>query len=173
MVKSNCLCGTLPVHLKAWLLYSKPGFIWFTLLFILSLFNACKQSTPAESARANLPPITQVTTSLEDEVEDIANGQINWSTYWKLCWEAYPEAETYEIQTSTSEGVSPKLKKQKDTCYRIQIATGTNNKDLGMFNRDKLIKLQMGQLSYRIRAVLKNGNVSEWSASVPLADNSK
>ena len=109
------------------------------------------------------PSVTGLVSTLSDEVEELPAELIRWSTYWQLCWEAYPEAEAYELQTVLMEGKSPKLKRQSDRCFRIQAASNENQKSQGLLNRDLILLMHKIQLGYRVRAVLDNNRVSEWS----------
>ena len=128
----------------------------------LLLCAACSQP-PA----APLPAMMGLVASLEDEVRDLPNGQIAWSTYWKLCWDNYPNAEAYELQTMTGEGATRRLRRQSERCFSLQAAAGENSKAQGLLNRALQLALQQGQLAYRVRAVRKDGRMSEWS--VPFA----
>ena len=109
------------------------------------------------------PPVTGLVSTLSDEVQELPNELIRWSTYWQLCWEPYPEAREYELQKVLSEGKSPKLQRQSDRCFRIQAASNENEKSQGLLNRDLILLVHKIQLGYRVRAVLDNNHVSEWS----------
>jgi hypothetical protein len=109
------------------------------------------------------PSVTGLVSTLSDEVEELPSDLIRWSTYWQLCWEPYPEAKEYELQTVLMEGKSPKLKRQSDRCFRIQAASNENQKSQGLLNRDLILLMHKIHLSYRVRAVLDNNRVSEWS----------
>lgn len=135
----------------------------FVVLLALLLCVACRQTPSA----APPPAVTGLVATLEDEVRDSPNGQIAWSTYWKLCWDAYPGAESYELQAVTGEGSAPRLRHQSERCFRLQAAAGENSKAQGLLNRALQLALQQGQLAYRVRAVRQDGRLSEWSA--PLA----
>ena len=104
-----------------------------------------------------------ITTTLEDEVRDLPGGKIGWLTRWELCWDEYPKAESYELQVVTSEGTSPKLRRQSDRCFRLEVARGENPKSQGFAGRDVTLAMQSGQLAYRVRAVLAGARTSEWS----------
>ncbi|MFN6465324.1 MAG: hypothetical protein RMZ41_026375 [Nostoc sp. DedVER02] len=108
-------------------------------------------------------PVTGLVSTLSDEVEELPSDLIRWSTYWQLCWEPYPEAKEYELQTVLMEGKSPKLKRQSDRCFRIQAASNENQKSQGLLNRELILLMHKIQLGYRVRAVLDNNRVSEWS----------
>ncbi|MDF2388035.1 hypothetical protein JMG10_41760 [Nostoc ellipsosporum NOK] len=109
------------------------------------------------------PPVTGLVSTLSDEVQELPNESIRWSTYWQLCWEPYPEAREYELQKVLSEGKSPKLQRQSDRCFRIQAASNENEKSQGLLNRDLILLMHKIQLGYRVRAVLDDNRVSEWS----------
>ncbi|MDQ3255131.1 MAG: hypothetical protein M3R15_14710 [Acidobacteriota bacterium] len=132
-------------------------------------------STPSTQTTPVRPPPTVqgLSATLEDEVRDVDNGRIKWSTYWKLCWDEYPKAQAYELQVMTSEGTSPKLRRQTDRCFRIEAAAGINDKSQGLLNRDQLLGLQLGQLAYRVRAVLDDDRFSEWSTAMALGRTTK
>ncbi len=108
-------------------------------------------------------PVKHLVANLEDEVRNIPGNRIHWSTYWKLCWEKYPGAIGYELQITTSEGVSKKWRRQSEECFRIEVAAGENDPSRGLLNRELQLTLATGQLAYRVRAVLKDNRTSEWS----------
>ena len=142
------------------------GSLTIAALIFYSPLNGCHLLGQPENARLNktsLPPIDGFVTTLEDEVRDLPDGQIAWSTYWKTCWTAYPDADLYEIEVTTMEGASPKLRRQKGPCHRIEIAAGNNPKAQGLLGRKMLINLQVGQLAFRYRAVLDEDRFSAWS----------
>lgn len=132
------------------------------LLALLSLF-ACGSSGPSQVVQ---PPVTGLVATLEDEVRELPNARIAWSTDWKLCWSPYPGATGYELQPLTGEGVRKTLRRQRDVCYRVQAAAGENDKAQGMLNRDVQLSLQRGQLAYQVRAVLTGNRVSAWSRAI-------
>lgn len=86
-----------------------------------------------------------------------------WTTYWKLCWNAYPGAQGYELETLTGEGVSRKLRRQTETCFRLDIAKGQNEKAKGLFNRELMLASIAGQMAYRVRATLDGNRATQWS----------
>ena len=141
--------------------------VLFTLIFGLILSVDSRPSLAADitsnQPQVVQPPVTGVVTTLSDEVEELPSDLIRWSTYWQLCWEPYPEAKEYEIQTVLVEGKSPKLKRQRDRCFRIQAASNENQKSQGLLNREVILLMHKVQLGYRVRAVLDNNRVSEWS----------
>ncbi|MCC5631455.1 hypothetical protein [Nostoc sphaeroides] len=109
------------------------------------------------------PPVTGLTSTLSDEVKELPTELIRWSTYWQLCWQPYPEAKEYELQAVLMEGKSPKLRRQSDRCFRIQAASNENQKSLGLLNRELILLTHKIQLGYRVRAVLDDNHVSQWS----------
>ncbi|MBW4671206.1 MAG: hypothetical protein KME60_28230 [Cyanomargarita calcarea GSE-NOS-MK-12-04C] len=109
------------------------------------------------------PPVTGLVSTLYDEVNDLPAERIRWSTYWQLCWQPYPKAQKYELQTVTMEGKSPKLKSISDRCLRMQAASNENKKSQGLLNRELILLMHTVQLGYRVRAVLDDNRVSEWS----------
>ncbi|MBA3714554.1 MAG: hypothetical protein H0W76_19185 [Pyrinomonadaceae bacterium] len=149
------------------------------MLLLTLLASSCGWPSPPPGMRshvqhsspnappARLPPIERFWTTLEDEVRDIGDDRIRWSTYWKLCWEKYPEAIAYELQTITGEGSSSKLRRQSEICFRLEVAAGENKRAQGLLNREEMLGLQEGQLSYRVRAMFSNNGASEWS--LPMA----
>ena len=143
---------------------SAPHFL--LILLNLTIPTGCQsvgQNKTAQVEKISLPPIEGIVTRLEDEVRDLPNGQIAWSTYWKTCWQAYPDAKAYEVEVTTMEGASPKLRRQDGLCHRIQLAAGNNPKSQGLLGRKMLINLQVGQLAFRYRAVVEENRFSEWS----------
>src|SRR5262245_13455115 len=99
---------------------------WFMPLLLVCVIAGCSRSTPQSNAAPDsassavatpipspTPPPQIISTrlmglvaTLEDETRDLSNGQIAWTTYWKLCWDAYPGAQGYEFETMTGEGAS-------------------------------------------------------------------
>jgi hypothetical protein len=73
----------------------------------------------------------------------------------------------------TGEGTSRKLRRQQDTCLRIEAAARENAKGKGLVNRDLLLAMQSGQLAYRMRAVLDGNRVSEWSSVMMVGEVTK
>lgn len=142
-------------------------FALLAVCVLVGLLGGCRRSSTAAPQVATRT-VSGLVTTLEDEVRDLPDGQIAWSTYWKLCWDEYPGAQGYELQTMTGEGRSPKLRRQSGRCFRLQSAAGENQKAAGLLNRDLQLKLQEGQLGYRVRAVLADNRVSEWSVSMPV-----
>lgn len=151
----------LLIKRRTWLL--SPGSLYLLWIGSLLWLSSCREGEKAQEQKPYTGPVQGMRTSLEDEVAELANGQIGWSTYWKLCWEKYPQAEAYELQTITSEGSSARLKRVNSPCYRLQVAAGKNNKTQGLLNRKQLLSLQTGQLAYKVRAVIKGHTYSEWS----------
>lgn len=131
---------------------------------VLLALSAC--GSPNRQPVVVGPAVTGLTTTLEDDVQALPDARIAWSTDWQLCWAAYPAATAYELESLTSEGVSPILQRQQSTCYRIEAAAGENAKSEGLAGRDMQLLIQSGQLGYRVRAVLPKNQVSEWSAPV-------
>lgn len=131
---------------------------------LLALLSSCETQSSAQQVIA--PPVREIVATLEDEVRELPSKRIAWSTYWKLCWQSYPGAKAYELQTLTSEGGSPKLRRISDRCFRLQAAVGQNHKSQGLFNRKAILSLQASQLAYRVRAVLDDNLVSEWSPDI-------
>lgn len=141
--------------------------VLFTLIFglILSIDGSSSLAADISSNQPEViqPPVTGLVSTLSDEVEELPSDLIRWSTYWQLCWERYPEAKEYEIQTVLVEGKSPKLKRLRDRCFRIQAASNENQKSQGLLNRELILLMHKIQLGYRVRAVLDSNRVSEWS----------
>lgn len=63
----------------------------------------------------------------------------------------------------TGEGSARRVRRQSERCFRLQAAAGENSKAQGLLNRDLQLAMQQGQLAYRVRAVRKDGRMSEWS----------
>ena len=158
-------------------LLQAPRFILPLAALLGILLSACDTPSgvqqvvnPSVEDKVVNPPVEDIIATLEDEVQDLPGKRIAWSTYWKLCWQSYPAAKAYELQTLTGEGVSPKLRRQSDRCFRIQAAANENQKSLGLFNRKVMLLLQKGQLAYRVRAVLNEKLVSEWSPAMAVGE---
>ncbi|MEA5601248.1 hypothetical protein [Nostoc sp. UHCC 0252] len=143
--------------------------VLFTFIFGLVLsFDESSSIAAQTEISSNQPQIVQpsvtgLVSTLLDEVEELPSDLIRWSTYWQLCWEPYPEAKEYELQKVLVDGKSPKLQRQSDRCFRIQAASNENKKSQGLFNRELILLMHKIQLAYRVRAILDNNRVSEWS----------
>jgi hypothetical protein len=139
--------------------------VWCALL--LAALSGCGASGPPQIVQ---PPVSELTATLHDEVRDIPGDRISWTTYWQLCWTPYPGATAYELQPITGEGSASRLVRQRDTCFRQEAAKGENAKTDGLLNRDLLVKMQIGQLAYRVRAVLDGNRVSAWSTAAAVGE---
>jgi hypothetical protein len=141
--------------------------VLFTLIFglVLSFDDGSSLAADISSNQPQVvqPPITGLVSTLSDEVEELPSDLIRWSTYWQLCWKPYPEAKEYELQKVLGDGASPKLQHQSDRCFRLQAASNENLKSQGLLNRELILLMHKVQLGYRVRAVLDNNRVSEWS----------
>jgi hypothetical protein len=141
--------------------------VLFTLIFGLVLSfddgSSLAADISANQPEVVQPPVTGLVSTLSDEVEELPAQLIRWSTYWQLCWQPYPEAKEYELQAVLMQGKSPKLQRQSDRCFRIQAASNENQKSQGLLNRELILLMHKIQLGYRVRAVLDNNRVSEWS----------
>ncbi|WP_375434440.1 hypothetical protein [uncultured Hymenobacter sp.] len=148
--------------LKVWLRARSQTF--FGALLGASLLVSCHDNETTARVVTPRPPVTGLHTTLLDTITNLPTGQIAWSTYWQLCWVPSPGAQAYELQTSTAEGTSLKLRRLTKPCYRLQLAAGRNARSQGLLNRKQLLDLQAGQLSFRVRAVFGPASFSEWSA---------
>ncbi len=128
---------------------------------------------PSGTPQVVKPPVTGFVATLSDEVKELPKQRIAWSTYWKLCWMPYPEAVAYELQGVSSEGTSPKLKRQTDNCFRLQAAANVNSKSKGLLYREETLAMHTVQLGFRVRAVLDGNRVSEWSPPMPVGETTK
>jgi len=133
---------------------------------------ASQPSAPTSPSQIVAPAVGGLAATLEDGVRDLPDGQIIWTTHWKLCWEPYAGALEYELEPMTGEGTRRRLLHQAGPCYRIEVAKGQNAKAQGLFNRDLMLASVSGGLAYRVRAVLGNGRVSQWSASMVVGQSS-
>ncbi|MBD2504769.1 hypothetical protein [Anabaena azotica] len=137
--------------------------VLLSLIFGLMLGIDVGSSIAAQQPQVVQPPVTGLVSTLSDEVKESTTDLISWSTYWQLCWDAYPGAKEYELQKVLVEGKSPKLQRQSDRCFRLQAASNENKKSQGLLNRDLILLVHKTQLAYRVRAVLDDNRVSEWS----------
>lgn len=116
------------------------------------------------------PPLGGLAVGLEDRVTPRPQNTISWSTFWRLCWRPYPDAKAYELRPLTGEGNPAKIQRQGGRCFRIEAAAGENKRSDGLAQREPQLALQQGQLAYQVRAVLREGRVSEWSAPAAVGD---
>lgn len=136
-------------------------------LLLLLLATAVGCHKPAAVAASATSTVQGLKATLEDEVQDLPEGRIRWSTYWQLCWDAAPAAVAYELQAATAEGNARQVRRVTEHCFRLQAAAGENKRAQGLLNRALQLALQAGQLAYRVRAVHQDGSRTEWSR--PLA----
>jgi hypothetical protein len=139
---------------------ANKGILYALCLLIVAALCGCGASGPPQEVQ---PPVGGLTAALSDEVHDLPGDRIAWTTYWQLCWAPYPSATAYELQPVTGEGTASRLIRQQGTCFRQEAAKGENAKADGLVNRDLLVKLQIGQLAYKVRAALSGNRVSAWS----------
>lgn len=125
--------------------------------------NLIATDKPSNEPEVIKPPLTGLVSTLSDEVKELPEERINWSTYWQLCWQPYLGAKEYELRVVTMEGASPKLRRISDRCFRIQAASNENKKSQGLFNRELILAMHTVELGYQVRAVLDGNRVSEWS----------
>ena len=131
-----------------------------------AVIAAWAHTGPPAAPMATRAPPGGLVTRLEDQVRDLPGGRIAWRTDWVLCWDPYPGAVAYELQALTSEGASPRLNRQVGPCLRLEAAAAENQRRQGLRGRQMLLALQLGQLAYRVRAVLDNQQRSQWSDPV-------
>jgi len=158
------------------------------MLFLSCLMAGCSGHTSTNPAQAKLPVVASpqsgqssviapsvggLVATLEDDVRDLPDSQIAWTTYWKLCWEPYAGAQEYELEPMTGEGTGRRRVRQSGLCYRVEVATGQNAKAQGFFNRELMLASLAGQMTYRVRAVLSGDRVSQWSASAIVGQSGK
>ena len=148
------------------------------LLLLPCLLVGCRSQTAPQFAQTPFPQVIApavggLVATLEDEVRDLPDGQIVWTTYWKLCWEAYADAQEYELEPMTGEGTGRRRVRQAGVCYRVEVATGQNVKAQGFFNRELMLASLSGQMTYRVRAVLSSGRVSQWSTPAIVGQGGK
>jgi hypothetical protein len=146
------------------LLIPFKGFRLIILLtLMLGLILGIGDSSSTAAQKLVKPGVTGLVSTLSDEVKELPQERISWSTYWQLCWDLYPGAKEYELQVVTEEGKSPRLKRQSDRCLKIQAASNENKKLQGLLNRELILLMHSVRLGYRVRAVLDDNQVSEWS----------
>lgn len=131
----------------------------------------CSDDDADRSRPKGLAPPTGLRTSLLDEIAPMLGDRIRWSTFWRLCWEAYPGATAYELRPLTGEGDPGRLRRQTARCFRIQAAAGENTRSRGLALREEQLALQQGQLAYAVRAILEDGRVTSWSAAVAVGEH--
>jgi hypothetical protein len=135
----------------------------------LALFLAAC-SAPAAAVKDAAPAAMGMVADLQDEMRDLPGNRVAWATYWRLCWVGHPEASFYEIQSMTGEGSSRNLRRQSESCLRVEVARGENERELEMHNRRMLLAMAGGQLAFRVRAVLSDGRVGAWSAPMAVGE---
>ena len=140
--------------------------VLLAVVIATSVLFATACGTQAKKQAAVSPPVQNLTATLEDEVQDLAGGEIKWATHWRLCWDNYEGASEYELQPLTSEGASDKLRRQSERCFRLEVAAGQNPKTQGLLKRDLQLAIRSSELAYRVRAVLADGQPSEWSKAL-------
>ncbi|MBA2426797.1 MAG: hypothetical protein H0V60_06920 [Actinobacteria bacterium] len=138
------------------------------LLFVL-VTSACSGSS-AGTGGGTEAPVGGLRSALQDDVRKLPGKEIAWSTYWTLCWDAYPGAVAYQVSAVTSKRSSTHVQRQRGRCVRLEAAAGRNPASKGLSGRDVLLDLQAAQLAYRIRAVLSGSRYSRWSAPAPVGE---
>ncbi|MEX5721394.1 hypothetical protein [Geodermatophilus maliterrae] len=125
-------------------------------------------SAPAEPSVAG-EPVRLVSATLEDAVVPAEDGRISWTTTWRACFapaegSATPVAR-WEARLVTPEGASPELEVLPDGCVDLEVATGVNPADQGLFNREIQLSDAAG-LTYHVRAVGEDGTATPWTDPV-------
>jgi hypothetical protein len=125
---------------------------------------ACDSSDSSSSTRASRPRAVEgFVATLEREKRPLRRERIAWSTYWRLCWDPYPGARAYEIETLTGEGAPSERERRRGRCLRLEVAAGENARGDGREGERVQLALAASQLAYRVRAVLGDGRSSRWS----------
>lgn len=141
------------------------------LLVTLFLAASCGGDAPsAAPVEITGPPPAGFVARLTDDSRPLPDGRVAWHTSWELCWDRYPGALSYELETVTGEGVSPRLRTQPDACLRVEAAAGEDPPEAVAPRRSMLLALQEGQLAYRVRAVLGGPRRSPWSPPYAVGD---
>lgn len=137
----------------------------------ISLANFRRLSSQATPTVLNGIAVTGFTTSAKTTSAPLLSGLTKWRTDWSLCWEQTPNAIGYEITVLTSEGISPRLRRQTTTCLEVEVAAGET--PLEQIERDQRIQMsiQRSQLSYKVRPSLPNDQVGEWSREVSAGED--
>ncbi len=131
----------------------------------------CSDDVADRSRPRGLDPPAGLKTSLLDEIKPMPGDRIKWSTFWRLCWDAYPGSQAYELRPLTDEGDPGRPRRQTARCFRIQAAAGDNARSRGLALREEQLALQQGQLAYGVRAILRDGRVTPWSAAVAVGEH--
>lgn len=130
-------------------------------------------SSTASPPPAGLPvagePVRLVSATLEDTVVPQEDGRISWTTTWEACFAPVAgeaaEVARWEAQLVTPEGASPDVEQLSGNCVDLDVATGLNPADAGLVNREIALSDAAG-LTYRVRAVTREGTVTPWTDPV-------
>lgn len=141
--------------------------------------DASGPASSTASPPAGLPvagePARLVSATLEDTVVPQEDGRISWTTTWEACFApAAVEAAAvarWEAQLVTLEGASPDVEQLPGNCVDLDVATGLNPADAGMVNREIALSDAAG-LTYRVRAVTREGTVTPWTDPVRVTSES-
>ncbi|MSQ43018.1 MAG: hypothetical protein EXR45_02230 [Chloroflexi bacterium] len=115
--------------------------------------------------------IAGFTTSVKSTFAPLGSGLVKWRADWSLCWDRTPNAIGYDITVLTSEGISPRLRRQTTTCLVVEVAAGEHPPDRIEREQGIQMSIQRSQLSYRVRAALPNSQVGEWSREVSAGED--
>ena len=135
--------------------------------------TASEEATPTPTPKPQRPKLTGLRATLEDEVLDMPDGQLQWRTFWVLSWDEFPGAESYDLQVITAEGRSPKLRSLTEPRYRIEAAKGLNPKADGFVKRDIQLALHAGQLGVTVRAHFPGDRAGAWSETFDVGTATK
>ena len=141
-----------------------------TAVTVLALLLAAACGRKAQQRVSVAPPVQNLSATLDDEIHELSGEKIKWSTSWRLCWADYKGVSEYQLQALTSEGASDKLRRQSERCFRVEVAAGENPKTQGLLNRDLQVAMRSSELAYRVRAVLGDGQFSEWSKPLSVGE---
>ena len=126
--------------------------------------RAALPAAPSSATVAGPAPVLASAT-LTDDVDTAAG---TWSTTWEVCFEPLPGAEgpeRWEVQSVTSEGVSPRIEELPGSCVGLQLAQGPGAAPADDPGRTAALA-DAASLAYRARAVRADGSVTPWGEPV-------
>lgn len=123
------------------------------------------ERTPAAESSAE---VRGLRAELIDRAAAKPGGGFAWTTAWRLCWSAVPGAREYLVTLVTSEGVDPRSRATRKTCYSLTVASGTAPRRGARPGRPGQLALMESMLSVSVAARLGDGSVGPAAPDLPV-----
>ena len=146
-----------------------PGPVAALLALAVGLVGCSAGGAGTSAAAAETTAVTGAAPVLASAtlVDDVDPAVGTWSTTWAACFApAGNEAVAgWEVQTVTTEGVSPQVRELTGGCIDLKLAQGRGTAPIDDPGRTAALA-DAGSLAYRVRAVRTDGSATPWTDPV-------